>query len=80
MEFPRCLYKSGPKGMEYLRAETPGELDSAVADGWCLTRADALAPNPAAVEPKEPKVSSVAPLSPLSDVVKRGPGRPKKPH
>lgn len=43
MVFPRLLYRNGAKGIEYQVVDGPDALDAATLDGWCLTRADALA-------------------------------------
>jgi hypothetical protein len=56
------VFRKGKHGLEY-RSEAPHLVAKRVAEGWCTSKADALAPKPA-----QPPVSVAAADAPALDV------------
>ncbi len=58
------VYRKGKHGIEY-RNEAPHLVAKRVAEGWCTSKADALAPKPA--QPAVPVAAADAPTLDVSD-------------
>lgn len=62
------VFRKGKHGLEY-RSEAPHLVAKRVAEGWCTSKADALAPKPADAKPPVPVAAADAPAiaAPVAD-------------